>query len=379
MLTLKYSREGTAIVLVVIMLAVFLIMAAVSINVAYMQLVRTEMRAATDAAARAGTEALARQDSTVAAIDAAITLAAANTVNGQSLQLTASDIQLGRATSNDINKWTFDPNATPVTSVRVVATKTVPLMLSNVTGRGSYSPSTTATAAFSENEICLVVDRSHSMCFDTSGVDFAYPPGTPAGPSDPIIYPPQSVGSRWAALSVGINSFLSIVSSSNAYQKVSLVTWGSQITLADYEGGLTGRTFPASTVDVPLGTNFPAIATAISNRGNDVMLGGTNIAAGIDLGVEVLTGPGTRAYASKTMIVMTDGKWNMGRPAIEAAQDAKLAGITVYTVTFLDADQQDMKDVAAATGGRHYHASDADTLQDAFVEMARHLAVVLID
>ncbi len=374
------NRRGTAIVLVLMTLAVFFIMAAYSLNVAYMQLVRTEMRAATDAAARAGTEALARLDSQPAAIQAAIDIAAANRVNGVPLVLNAADIQLGRAIHQANNQWTFDPDGSPISSVRVTTHKVSPLLLPGVTGIASFAPSKTATAAFSELEICLVVDRSHSMCFDMSGVEFVYPASTPIAPPDPVVYPPAVVGSRWAALAGGVNEFLNIVGSDAATQRVALVTWGSEITLAEYEGQLTGRTFTPATINVPLGINYPAITSTITTLGNDVMLGGTNLSAGIDQATQILTGPDTHDYASKTMIVLTDGQWNFGRDPVEAAIEAKQAGITVHTVTFLSqANQQDMIDVATATGGQHYHATDSATLNAAFREMARHLSVVLID
>jgi len=380
MRTIQKLRRGVAFILVLVTLGIFFVMAAFSMNVAYMQLVRTEMRAATDAAARAGTEALARLDSQPAAIQAAIAVAAANKVNGEPLLLTSDDIQLGRATRNAAGQWTFDSTATPVTSVRVHADKVTPLVLPGITGVNAFTPQRTATAAFSENEICLVVDRSHSMCFDLSGVNWVYPEGTPAAPPDPVVHPPHANGSRWAALAGAVQDFLAILSTNNSAQRIALVTWGSEITLANYEGALTGRTFPASSLDVQLGTNFGAVSSAIANRGNDVMLGGTNLSAGIDMGIDLLTGPNTKAYASKTMIVMTDGQWNQGRAPSEAALEAKQAGITIHTVTFLDgANQQDMINVAAITGGLHYHASDAATLEQAFQEIARHLPLVLID
>lgn len=380
MRTNQRNRRGTAFIMLLVSMGVFFIMAAYSLNVAYMQLVRTEMRAATDAAARAGTEALARLDSEAAAVQAAIDVAALNKVNGLPLTLTAADIQLGAASRSENNQWTFESLGTPVNAVRVTAARTTPLMLPGFTGVSSFNPQKTATAAFSETEVCLVVDRSHSMCWDLSGYFGSYPAGTPAAPPAPVIHPPQAVGSRWAALAGGVEEFLETVESDNAMQHVALVTWGSEITLADYEGGLTGRTFSAASLDVPLGTDYPGISTSIANRGNDVMLGATNLSAGIDLGVEQLTGAGTRSYATKVMVVMTDGQWNAGRHPVEAALEAKQAGITIHTVTFLDAaNQDDMISVAAATGGQHYHASDAATLEAAFREIARHLSVVLID
>lgn len=374
------KRRGAALILVMGVLVVVIVMAAYCINVAYMQLVRTELRAATDAAARAGAEALSREDSTEAAVSAAIAAAAKNKVGSSGLAITESDVRIGKATQDSKGKWEFAEGATPYSAVRVNSAQSTPLMMFGVTGRQSFSPSSVSTAAFSENEICLVVDRSHSMCFDLSGVDWAYPAGTPIAPPDPVVYPPNPVGSRWAALESGIQEFLDACQTTNATQRISLVTWGSEITLANYEGALTGREFPASFLDLPLTTDTTSVMSAITARGADVMLGGTNMSSGIDLGISVLTGPDTHAFASKTMIIMTDGKWNAGRNPNDAAKDAKKKDITIHTVTFLDtADQTDMKKVAKTAGGKHFHASDKATLESAFRELATHLPVVLTD
>ncbi|MEZ6135357.1 MAG: vWA domain-containing protein [Pirellulaceae bacterium] len=375
------SRLGSALLIMLGALGVIIVMAAFAINVAYMQLVRTELRTASDAAARAGAEALARLDSVQSAKQAAIDVAADNLVGGQPLLLTDSDILIGHSDQvGSSGKWNFQENVQPYSSVRVNSSCLAQLMMVNVTGRQSFSPEMVSTAAFSENEICLVVDRSHSMCFDHTGVDFSYPVGTPAAPPDPVIYPPHATGSRWASLEAGVNTFLDSIATSNATQRVALVTWGSEITLSHYEGALTNRTFEPSTLDVALNTDTSLIRTAIANRTNDVMLGGTDMSAGIDMGVDVLTGTGTHNYASKILILMTDGKWNFGRNPNLAAIDAKKKNITIHTVTFLDkADQSDMQKVAKTTGGQHYHASNQSELVAAFQDMARNLPVVLID
>ncbi|MFN7842217.1 MAG: TadE/TadG family type IV pilus assembly protein [Pirellula sp.] len=52
------DRRGAASILMVAMLGVFLVMAAITLDYAYIQLIRTELRAATDASAKAGAEAL---------------------------------------------------------------------------------------------------------------------------------------------------------------------------------------------------------------------------------------------------------------------------------------------------------------------------------
>lgn len=57
----------------------------------------------------------------------------------------------------------------------------------------------------------------------------------------------------------------------------------------------------------------------------------------------------------------------------EAAADASEYGVVIYTVTFLDtADQTVMKQVATSTGGRHYHASNATLLRNAFQKFPDH-------
>lgn len=373
-------RRGAALLIMLATLAVIIVMAAFSINVAYMQLVRSQLRSASDAAARAGAEALARLDSVDAAKLAAINIAAENDVGGLPLVLTANDIQVGHSTQQgNSGKWIFEENKQPYSSVRVNSSRLTQLMMVDVTGRATFNPELVSTAAFSENEICLVIDRSHSMCFDHTGVDWSYPSATPTSPA-PFAYAPDATASRWASLETAVNVFLDSVATVNATQKIALVTWGSEITLDTYEGALTGRTFDATKLNCPLATDTKPIRTAISALGNDIMLGGTDMSAGIDLGVEVLTGSGTKDYASKIMILMTDGKWNFGRDPNQAALDAKKENITVHTVTFLDnADQTDMKKVAKTTGGNHYHASNQAELEAAFQDMARTLPVVLID
>ena len=89
------------------------------------------------------------------------------------------------------------------------------------------------------------------------------------------------------------------------------------------------------------------------------MKGSTAISAGIDDGIKVLTGKKIRPFAVKTMILMTDGIHNLGPEPILSARNAAKKDIVIHTITFSDdADIKRMKDVAAATGGKHFHAHD---------------------
>jgi hypothetical protein len=65
---------------------------------------------------------------------------------------------------------------------------------------------------------------------------------------------------------------------------------------------------------------------------------------------------------------------------VPAATAADGQDIIIHTVTFGDgANQTDMQAVADATGGRHYHAPDEETLEDIFREIALTLPVLLTE
>lgn len=96
----------------------------------------------------------------------------------------------------------------------------------------------------------------------------------------------------------------------------------------------------------------------------------TNIAQGIDKGVEVLfDSPDARANAAKIMLLLTDGNANYTRnpasynlvtaplDAKAAAQDARDRGVRIYTITVgSSADTNLMQEIAAIGDGESFHA-----------------------
>ena len=106
-------------VFVAIILVMLVAMVAFSVDVAYMHLVRTELHAATDAAAKAGASTLMREQSGSAAIAEAIAAGAANKVAGKSLQLASTDIELGQSILQADGSWAFTPALQPYRAVRV--------------------------------------------------------------------------------------------------------------------------------------------------------------------------------------------------------------------------------------------------------------------
>jgi Ca-activated chloride channel family protein len=380
------SRRGAMLVLIAIGLLVLVAMAAFTVDVTYMQLTRTELRTASDAAARSGVENLRRTRDADEARQAAIATAARNEVAGRPFQLTTDDIDIGCVERQSDGTWDFTPDKEPFTGLRINAAMTdssvngaIGLFFGDALGRGTFQPRQTSVAAYTDVEICLVIDRSHSMCFDLSGVDWKYPPGLPRL-VDPMTLPPHDTLSRWAALTDAVDSFVATLNQHDPKPRVALVTWASQIDRGDYRSPLNRITSPVTSLDQVLTISYSLIQTSLSLRGTLPMLGATNMAAGIDHGVIVLKGATVKPYATKVLILMTDGLWNQGRDPKLAAADARAAGIIVHTIGFLSqAQSADLQTIADTTGGRCYFAANKAELEAAFEELANLLPVVLTE
>lgn len=378
-----WNRRGAILPMIAVLAIVLIGMIAFSVDVAYIQLTRCELRAATDAAAKAGAEALTRLQSESAARTAAKEVAALNTVAGRPLLLTDADLTFGQAVSQTDGSWAFTAGTTPYRAIKVksllAASNTngaVGLFFGKVFGVQDFSPAADAVASQFEQELVLCLDRSHSMCFDLTGTSWKYPP--PITTQTAGLKSKPLTGSRWASLTTAVNSFVDIAQAVSTPPRMALVTWGSTITLQNYEGNLTGKTFNAVDTDLALASNnFANVKTKIAARGSDVMLGGTNMSGGIDRAVQILTSNTVRPLSKKIIVLMTDGEWNQGRDPALAAQDAAAAGIVIHTISFLSTDPGTMQEIADITGGKYYQASNSAALNAAFQDLARTLPVVL--
>lgn len=372
---LRHQRRGAMVVMIAVMLVAFLVTLALSIDIAYMQLTRTQLRTATDAAARAGAEALSREQDVDEARKAAKRAAARNSVAGEGLKLKNRDIIFGSSKMQVDGSWKFTKNAEPINAVRVLGRRTensksgsVSLFFGRVFGRDTFEPVQQAVASQLDRDICIVMDRSGSMAWDLSGVDWVYPPG------GAWCTMPHSLLSRWAAAEDAVNVFLAEIAKTPQDEQVGFVTYASA-------GNWCSVSYNAADIEIELTKNYSAVTSAVAARGNQAIPGSTSISAGIDKGIDVLTNPSTvRPHAVKTMIVLTDGIHNTGTAPINLAYDAKDENITVHTITFSDgADQIQMKEVAEAADGNHYHAPNAQALKDIFKEIAATLPVVLTE
>ena len=85
-----------------------------------------------------------------------------------------------------------------------------------------------------------------------------------------------------------------------------------------------------------------------------------------------------RSWATRVLIVLTDGIHNTGTDPIYAASQAASENILIYTVTFsTEADIAKMQTVAEIASGKHFHAKNGSELAEAFREIAQSLPTLV--
>ena len=124
-------RSGSALIYVLAALTIMTAFASLAVDWGRVQLVKTELQRAADAAARYGAVGLGTNSAT--AIQNAITAAADNTADGSSVVMTSDDVTVGNWNTTT---RTFTANGTPLNAVQVVARRT--------TARGNAVPLTWA-------------------------------------------------------------------------------------------------------------------------------------------------------------------------------------------------------------------------------------------
>src|SRR5262245_34582616 len=158
----RMNRRAAMLVLIAFCLPLCIIMAAFAVDVAWMQLVRTELRTATDAAARAGAKELSLAQDQTAAKNRAKQVAARNQVAGAPLQLADADIVIGASNQpNTTSRFNFAASSTKPNAVRVFGRRTngslsgpVELMFSGVLGVDTFQPEHIAASTQLDRDIC---------------------------------------------------------------------------------------------------------------------------------------------------------------------------------------------------------------------------------
>ena len=340
------NRRGAMMMLVVICLPVVLMFSAFAINVAYMQLTRTELRTATDASVRAGSRVLSLSQDVDAARAAAIAAGARNSVAGTPLTIDPNNVTFGISTlDNTSGKYAFTSTAdssTKITGISVKADRTatsadgaVPMLFQGIFDTGTFQPVKTAIATHMDRDVFLVLDRSGSMTTVTPG------------------------SNRWKDLKKAVQAFLNELKKTPQQEQVGIATYST-----------------SSTLDEGLKTNYGQLMKTVNSKSATGM---TAIGLGMQSGMQGLKDTTTaRKVAAKTLVVMTDGIHNTGVWPDAVATTAAADDIIVHTITFgAGADQVLMKKVAANGQGKHWHADDQASLINVFREVARNLPTLI--
>lgn len=364
----RKPRTGAVLVLMVIMLPVALLLCAFAVNLAYMELNRTELYSAADAAARAsGREfTITRNKSLATARGKAI--AELNDIAGEPTTLDNSDFVFGTGSRPTTSKYSFtpgggNPNAVEVTARRVAGAPDGPiaLLMPNLLGVSSFQAQRSSVSTQVEVDIALVIDRSGSMAYGVGEVA-AFPPAPASAPRGWVFCDPAPPNSRWLNVVAAVDVFLQELATSPSNELVSLSSYND-----------------VSTTDHDLTSDYDLILRALVPYTNSFCAGGTNIGGGINEGASSLVlSPNARSNAVKVIVLLTDGIHNTGYNPKTAANAAVTGGVVIHTITFSDeADQPLMQSVATLGGGKHFHATSAKDLIAIFQEIAKQLPTLL--
>lgn len=407
-----HNRRGSVLGLMAIILPVLALLAAFCVNLAHMQLTRTELMVATDAAARAGSRAFSEAQTVEAAKAAAFATAAMNNVNNEPLQLEtgdgSNDIEFGHSTQPNgrFGRYVFNkvPTASVnsgnaiVSSIRVHGRRqagslsgNVRMVIPGLLGQDVFETDLDSIAMQVDRDIALVLDRSGSMGWYT----FDWPEGADPNDSDVkdaavdagIMYInrrgkyrytngnnedsynlwawedhfglPNVPTKPWDDLVLAVDAFVGVLDTTVQNEQLSLSTYSTYGTLDQY-----------------LHSDYNLITNEIDTLGPN---GRTGIGRGMEKGLDTFLDSAARPFAEKTMVVMTDGIHNEGTyPDVVATSMAASYKLTIHTVTFgAGADQELMQTVATIGGGRHYHAETGAQLVAIFEEIANNLPTIL--
>jgi len=397
----KVSREvrrGSIVALAVAMIVSMLMISGYSVNLAYIELVRSEQRLATDAAVKAAGVVLGTSQSVDAARTAAKSIGAKHQVAGAPLVLTDAMLEFGVSSPNANGSYTFSRINNPSTATTINAVRAT-TNLNQRSGGGAtlvafagvmaagnssinmtnFSPTMSAIATRIDIDLCLVVDRSASMGWDLTNASFSYPAEMNGkSPIQNYLTKPHATLSRWASLQRAVNIFTTVLSQNPFYPQVALASFASEV-----EFGVFNSTL--ASLDVSLGNNYNGIPSKITSIGTKPLMGNTNVAAGLRVAIAELLNPSDpskkRVTSTKHIVLLCDGMMTTGTDdPVAIAAAARAFNVRISTIAFgAQADVVLMQNIASAGGGTSYVAINETQLTQVFRTIAATLPSVLTE
>lgn len=357
------SRHGSAMVLMTVLLPVVLAVAAYSINVVYMELSRTQLQVTTDVATRAAGRALAVTRSRSEALAAADRVIQLNTFDNRNFDLSSRELKFGASTRVDTARYSFTDGAQEPNAVKFETGSKlkVPTLFPTMGVPVDFRPVKSAICTQTELDVVLVVDRSGSMAYGCQEAATGSCPPINAPPGW-CFGMPVPLGSRWIDAVTSASVFLQLLDKSVHSERVGLVTFGN----------LAAR-------DSQLTPDYSTVFKAMNVHTFQFWGGATNIGDGILNGATILSDKRfARGWASRVMVVLTDGNWTAGTDPSICANLVAAQNIAIYTITFsAEADQLKMQEVAAIGNGKHFHATTPTELSEAFKAISNTLPTLI--
>lgn len=348
-------RRGALVVLAAIMLCVVVSFVALSVDLGYVCSVKTDLQAAADSGALAGSGVVLEGEGK--AIATAERFARYNLDNpgvktgGKQIV----EVELGHW---DYAKRKFFPGRKPADAVHVTTrVDNSSLFFARAIGRGMFSSEASAIAAYRPRDIMLVLDVSGSMAEARGGIR------------------------KIDELREAVRAFLGYVGEAKAKDRV-------------------GFSYYSSTADIGsrLSFDLKSVEQSLINRLKPS--GWTNIADGMQLALNELARNG-RPEATPLMVVLTDGAANLNQPGnwydpgeakrrvinqAEAAQDQQIPVFTIALDSLTDeVDVALMQRVANITGSESYHIiagekwNGGSKLREAFRRVAINRPLRIVD
>ena len=402
----SHNRRGSITALTAVLLPVLLLLSVFSLNVAYMQLTRTELKVATDAATRTAGRAMSEYQDVNEAIRLGKNTAQRNKVGGKRFLLRNRDIEFGwsQRTNNGYGRYDFSKvstqavqnqtaqsNAVRIWGKRDASSRSgkVDLLFKGFNEFSTFEPITSSVSTQVDRDIALIIDRSGSMGWSNEnltqyrsrqGGEWVWDPPEMETTYETYLQQkddwedangraPVPDASRWRALEVAVNAFLDVLIATDQEELVSVATFSTTARL-DLELQAT--------------SDYDNIRDLMKDIGDGVssskkVWGSTAIGDGIDSGFPSLMNSFGRPYAAKTVLAMTDGNNNNGQNPMSVTENIlDQYNATFDAVTLSDgANQTLMEDIADLGGGQHYHADDESELVEHFEEIANNLPTII--
>lgn len=138
-----------------------------------------------------------------------------------------------------------------------------------------------------------------------------------------------------------------------------------------------------SFIHEPITDNAAAVRSAIDSI-RILAIGGTDIGEAIVTAANMFESDAVNSDAGKSLIILTDGRSNVGIAVDKAIDYANAANIAVFTIgvgtpeggllqgtnVTLKIDEATLQNIAEQTGGRYYKAESGDQLMQAYRDIA---------